>query len=63
MWGAQLGVKPTQSSGRSRNGVLYIQIPNLISRGVRDQHYSRFALPLQMIYILIYLNLLLDTIL
>jgi len=32
--GGQLGVKSTLSSGRCRSGVLYIQIPNLISKGV-----------------------------
>ena len=32
--GGQLGAKPIQSSGRCRSDVLYIQITNLISRGV-----------------------------
>ena len=36
-------MKLIQSSGRCRNGVLYIQIPNLISRGICDQHYLRFV--------------------
>ena len=34
MWGGQLGVKPISSSGRCRSNILYIKIPNLISRGV-----------------------------
>jgi len=34
MWGGQLGVKPIESTGRCRSHVLYIQIPNLISRCV-----------------------------
>ena len=34
MCGGQLGAKPIQSSGRCRSDVLYIQIANLISRGV-----------------------------
>ena len=32
--GGQLGVKPISSSGRCRSNILYIKIPNLISRGV-----------------------------
>jgi len=34
MWGVQLSAKPIQSSGRCRSDVLYIQVPNLISRCV-----------------------------
>jgi len=32
--GGQLDVKPILSSGRCRSGVLYTQIPNLISKGI-----------------------------
>jgi len=60
--GGQLDVKPC--SNRVDAEVKFkMPIPNLVSKGLLKATLIKFGLSLQMIYILIYLSLLLDTVL